>query len=262
MNQTIEHKRFLIAGDTHCIFSQTSYLIETAKKNNCTAVFVVGDFNYGYPFYKEYEDFVVQELSNNDMQLYFIDGNHENFNALFGMTFEKDSAGFSVVRKNIMYAERGLDWTWSGVKFLALGGACSLDRNSNKENIDWFADEIIRHKDIEKCFEAGKVDIMITHDCPQMTIPNFSIDKYDDLAGVLYNRRAIKEVCINAKPHMLFHGHLHHRHHTLLSIGVGRATLVNGLGAKTQDPDSWIVFDANEWRQDKHKTKPISYLSE
>jgi hypothetical protein len=54
--------------------------------------------------------------------------------------------GFVEVTDRILWAPRGHRWTWQGVRFLALGGAFSIDRQYRKLDSGrwgWFKEEVI-----------------------------------------------------------------------------------------------------------------------
>src|SRR6184192_146938 len=117
--------KFLLAGDWHGSFQQAEKVIRHAKELELDTIFQVGDFgiwNNDKPFLNQMQHLLGQW----DIQLLFIDGNHENFEMLYQKKILDD--GTRYVRDNITYVPRGYRWDWKGLSFLALGGAASIDR--------------------------------------------------------------------------------------------------------------------------------------
>ena len=65
-------------------------------------------------------------LAAADAELWFVDGNHEDFTQLAGLRPGPD--GREQVTERIWHLPRGHRWRWHGRDWLALGGAVSLDR--------------------------------------------------------------------------------------------------------------------------------------
>jgi calcineurin-like phosphoesterase family protein len=207
----------LLAGDVHGSFSQMEKAIRYAKDLGIDTVFQVGDFGIWHndkPFLNQCQHLLHQW----DMQLLFIDGNHENFPRLYEGKVLEDGTRF--VRENITHIPRGYRWEWKGLTFLALGGAASIDRKHRREGRSWWPEELITVEDIIKSQEGGPVDVMFTHDSPS-TAPNSITDDYygqreairyfgeDALAYCTDHRERLAEVTNVTTPRLLIHGHYH-----------------------------------------------------
>jgi calcineurin-like phosphoesterase family protein len=207
----------LVVGDVHGSWSQIEKAIRHAKELGLDTIFQVGDYgiwNNDKPFLNQQQAL----LEEWDMQLLFIDGNHENFPRLYEKKILDD--GTRYVRDNITHVPRGFRWTWHGLTFLALGGAASIDKRHRRTGHSWWPEELITVEDIIKSQEGGPVDVMFTHDSPS-TAPNSITDdfrgqmeamEYFGHAEVEYctdHRNRLAEVTNVTTPRLLIHGHYH-----------------------------------------------------
>lgn len=210
-------ERFIIAGDWHGIAMDALNVVSEAHIRNIPVIVHVGDFGIWHND-KPFLDKLESVLDLYDIELYFIDGNHENFDMLYTKRLKED--GTRYVRDHISYLPRGFRWEWQGMSFMALGGAASIDRKYRKEGYDWWPQELISEYDIDKAIKGGPVDVMFTHDSPS-TAPN-SIT--DNLPGQMNARRAFGTLALETctwhrtqlarvtnvvMPKALFHGHYH-----------------------------------------------------
>lgn len=152
-----------LVGDTH---GRDLYKIENVM--HCDLIIVLGDFGFNGKNLIE----LCYILKSNNKTLLFVDGNHEKFNkinrskeiGLYGSTVD-------VYANNIYRLKRGHIYNIDGHKFLAFGGAKSLDRHIRVDNIDWFDCEEYNNDEKETLIENliannYKVDYILTHDCP------------------------------------------------------------------------------------------------
>ena len=85
---------------------------------------------------------ILDELAEKPYQILFIDGNHENFNALNSYPVEEWNGGkVHRIRKNILHLMRGQVFTIEGKTFFTMGGAYSIDKHLRKEGYSWWSDE-------------------------------------------------------------------------------------------------------------------------
>lgn len=214
MRQT---NKFIVAGDWHGNWPQAERVIRHAKETNVDTIVHVGDFGI-WSNDKPYLNRIQALLKQWDIQMYFIDGNHEDFPRLYAKPLNED--GTRKVRDNISHLPRGFRWEWDGISFLALGGAASIDKKFRREGISWWPEELITDEDVAKSIEGGKVDVMFTHDSPE-SAPNFIVDDaegqanamahfgYPALANCVLNRMQLQRVTDIVSPRLLFHGHYH-----------------------------------------------------
>lgn len=209
----------MVAGDWHGSFAQADKVIRLCHDSGLDTIVHVGDFGIWHndkPFLNQMEHL----LSEWDIEMYFIDGNHEDFNRLYEKKILDD--GTRYVRDHITYLPRGYRWDWHGVSFLALGGAVSIDRNHRVEGRSWWPQEALTDEDILTAQSGGPVDVMFTHDSPA-SAPNSICDdwqgqvkamKYfgkEQLAACTDHRKRLQEVTDVTTPRILYHGHYHKR---------------------------------------------------
>lgn len=207
-----------MAGDWHGSFSQAETVIRHCKSLGLDTIFQVGDFGIWDSSTKKFLNQMQHLLGQWDIELYFIDGNHENFPMLYEKPYNDD--GTRHVRENITYIPRGYRWEWHGLTFLGLGGAVSIDRSHRVEGRSWWPQEALTDEDILTAQSGGTVDVMITHDSPQ-SAPNSVTDNWrgqmsamkyygkENLAACTDHRFRLKEVTDVITPRLLFHGHYH-----------------------------------------------------
>lgn len=193
----------------------------------------VGDFGV-WEFYdpksqrQSFLKVIEDELAEQGKELWFIDGNHENFHILNSLP--KDDRGLGVLSPHIYHIPRGYVWELDGIKFMGLGGAVSIDRGFRREGWDYFKDEEITSENLEKALSAGSVDVLLTHDSPILPVPSRSfgpgIDRDNNAS-----RDAVAEVAAALEPKLLIHGHYHYAY-----VGQFLTTTVYGLGADINPP--------------------------
>ena len=129
---------------------------------------------------KDLEQIIQFHEDNYSFHIWFIDGNHENFDVL--KSFKPDEYGLVNISPHIHYVPRGSGLyiqTDIGVKsIICCGGADSVDKYRRIPHITWWADETITQEDINKCLEhkkdIKKVDYIITHCCPYEVFKKYS----------------------------------------------------------------------------------------
>jgi hypothetical protein len=176
------------------------------------------------------------------IEFYWLDGNHENFDALEAdVDFEATEP--QQMMANLWYLPRGSTWTWDGCRFMALGGAYSIDKEYRTEGRSWWRQELLTQRQVYAAMERGPVDVLLTHDAPEGVCPIVTpLYKGDDESKG--NRLAVTVVMEAVKPRLLVHGHYHHRY----SAKIGQ-TQVEGLDRDDQGPGSWLVIEPAMWAQ-------------
>lgn len=245
--------RLLVAGDTHGDTPWLTMLIERARNQHCQWIVQLGDFGYwshtrkGASFLKT----IGEALISHDIKLVWIDGNHENHQLLRRRYFNPDHVdpefGFYTMLPNLFHAPRGHSWTWDGVRFLACGGAYSIDRDPKPEwgwggrlspaqaaqigdpaAASWWQEEMVEDRDVERCAEAGEVDVLLTHDVAAgVDIPDLR-GKAEFLMTNL-NRERLRRVTEACQPSHILHGHYHCAYSDELLLDSGKLVSVTGL---------------------------------
>jgi predicted phosphodiesterase len=257
--------KILFAGDTHGNLSHLRYLLEVAQKERAHTLFVLGDFGYW-----EHQDsgvIFLDKLSTiaekRGIPVYFLDGNHDNRKVLLDLHVTQDDEGFTRVRPNILHADRGHRWTWEGVRFIALGGAYSVDkeyrlmleRKHRKPGSLWFPGEEMTDTEMSQILlNTTPVDIMLAHDKPSKSNPAWNRKEFLEC---LPNQLRLQAAVDTLKPKMYLHGHLHYRYtdQILLPTLEPDECVVEGLDAdpdaswlpRYSAKDSWIIVDLKEF---------------
>lgn len=192
---------------------------------------ICGDFGYvwyddSFPQEKAHFDSILDDLECRPYDILFVDGNHENFNALYAYP-EVEKYGNTVhkIRENIFHLQRGRIYTIEGKTFFTFGGAYSIDKARRVENVSWWPQELPTEEEKNRGVEAlksvgYKVDYIITH-----TAPNAALDllKYtlppQERDGFWFD---VHEMAFRSYLDMIWHdatftrwyfGHWHHDKH-------------------------------------------------
>ncbi len=217
-----EIRRVLMVGDTHGNDDHwEKVVVPSARSRRTDIILQLGDFGY-WPRISDGERFLawvdrsLQELSRDlgrEMVCVFVDGNHEDHLELNKLAPRSD--GFVPVTDRILWAPRGLRWEWAGVRFLALGGAFSIDRKyraMNSGHYGWFGEEMITTEQASIAMDGGECDVLVSHDAPlwcrQFLIPVGvpAVGLFPDSDA---NSKLLQDVVRVVKPKQLWHGHYH-----------------------------------------------------
>jgi len=104
--------------------------------------------------------------------IFYIDGNHENFDMLNEFPIvHKNNAKVHVISEHIYHVLRGELLIINNLKFLCLGGAESIDKNLRKEGVSWWPEESISEYDTDHALfnieiSDLKTDYILTHSAP------------------------------------------------------------------------------------------------
>ena len=107
----------------------------------------------------------------------FIDGNHENFDALKEYPVSEWNGGkVQFITDSIIHLMRGQVFTINGKKIFTMGGARSTDQYRRTEHISWWKEEIPSKAEMQEAVNNlekhnWKVDAVITHCCGTSLLP-------------------------------------------------------------------------------------------
>ncbi len=167
-------------------------------------------------------------------QLWFIDGNHEDFPQLAEMAADTCADGRVAVRPNIFHLPRGHRWHWHGRQWLACGGGVSLDRAGRTAGRDWWPQEEISDAQETAVSAGGAADVLACHDCPAGVAHDFPRPPAEwapaDLARSAAHRQRLQRIVDRVRPSYLMHGHLHRAYQRICDFGYGPVQ-VTGLCA-------------------------------
>lgn len=256
----------LVSGDLHGDPQHTLYAFQTAFQAGADAIVQVGDFGYWEHMNggDAFLDLCSHLATENDLPLYWVDGNHENHTWLRriygpgGGRHKPTPEGFWEIRPGVYYVPRGTRWVWNDVHLMGLGGAYSVDkfhrlREENKRRRShyeangyrakvgaptvpydpekfqsWWPEEELADEDMIRALaDTTPIDVLFTHDKPRASNPRWN---RKDLPECWPNQDKIQTVVNTLKPKLLVHGHLHYRYTDEVRCGDdGRTTRVEGL---------------------------------
>lgn len=248
----------VVAGDWHGNTVATRRAMHFAQKFGASEVFQVGDFGFGWRQVASGDamiDACSRAASAYEVDLFWLDGNHENFDKLeeigaFGAQEPVELA------PRVFYVPRGCVIERDGKRALVIGGAYSVDKKYRTPHKSWWPQEEITHADLERCYEAGEVDVVFSHDAPHPAfVAALTLAADGDLAeadhlvwkndlafpGAAPNRMALQSVLESANPRLWVHGHYHTQYEALLANG----TFVYGLDMETE-AGSLVLLDWEE----------------
>lgn len=233
--------RVLLLGDVHGAAGWLKVATRAAKALDVRVILQLGDFGF-WPHTNSGVEFLEEAthlLNLADVDLWWVDGNHENHDWLAEQPRDED--GFWRLGR-IVHVGRGARWIWGDRTFMGCGGAYSIDKPYRREGSSWWAGETITEADVLRC-DGPDVDVLVTHDAPwgaaNVIGPETAGDK-DDYPESAANRRRVAAICDLVHPKLLVHGHYHHRNSTKYNTtrveGFGRDTDWNGsMGLLTLD---------------------------
>lgn len=163
--------RFFITGDIHGDVARLILFIQRMKLKSGDKICVLGDAGILWRNDKKDTDYIVKywDEYSNGVELYFIDGNHENFNLLNNLPVDENNMG--IVSDKIHYLRRGCVYEINGKRILSCGGADSVDWYRRTEGLNWWKEETISQADIDR-IPAGHYDYVFTHCCPRSVFEN------------------------------------------------------------------------------------------
>jgi predicted phosphodiesterase len=205
-------EKVLIAGDWHGNIPWMQTVLVKAAADGYRTLIHVGDLAVLWPGEQQFTRRLVRCLRELDLRLIFVDGNHDVHPKLRALPRNAD--GFGAISDRLLYAPRGHRWELDGVRFGALGGAHSIDKQWRTEGQTWWPQEDVTAEDV-KALGDEPLDVLITHEAPA------GINVQSFLAGQLpaeldqesYNSRLhVLDAVRATEPELVFCGHWHQRH--------------------------------------------------
>lgn len=239
----------LLAGDWHGNAYRAVEAIRFAGNNDVKTVVHLGDFGFWTPgdHSQRYLDAVEQECFDWGITLLWVDGNHECHPALNDLPINE--FGVRPISEHVAHLPRGFRWTWHGKRWMALGGAHSVDTYMRKEGVSVWDEEHLSDDDVLHAIEGGEVDVMVCHDCPdKVHIPDLPSNMFPvyEIYRADQHRHKLGGVVDAVRPKALYHGHYHTRYTSFRDLPNGGRTHVMGLaddGASLTD--NVAILDLN-----------------
>ena len=114
----------------------------------------------------------------------------------------------------------------NGINVLFIGGASSIDKHYRVPGIEWWPQELITTRDIDKALTAQNVDVVVSHESPY--VPKLSNKgAEDDMAArgpefaeavnvSRQQRELLRKILEQKQPRFWYHGHHHTRTTSIL----------------------------------------------
>ena len=187
---------FYVTGDTHGTYDIKKLLrFEAGNGKELTKddyVVICGDFGFVWENREdEAERYWLDYINNFPWTTLFVDGNHENFTALYNrFKFEEWKGGrVQFLRDSVIHLMRGQVFNIDGKKIFAMGGARSVDRGVYTKTeyadrgVNWWDEEMpssFEYAEAKKNLRANDntVDYIFTHDIPANTLYELSHGLY------------------------------------------------------------------------------------
>lgn len=222
--------KIYVIGDTHgerLRFTHPAYLVKGRMKEGDVLI-VCGDFGFIFRADEKEKEFL-DYLEKQKYIVLFVDGNHENFNALYQYPVEEWRGGkVHRIRKNVFHLMRGqiFDFPELGINLFVMGGAYSIDKAYREEGKTWWPQEMPSEEEYEEARRNlervnYKVDYIVTHTLPEDSMNIFHPNHKEELPLSFF----LEWVREHTTYKHWYAGHLHRdedlwRHQTLLLYDV------------------------------------------
>jgi Calcineurin-like phosphoesterase len=234
-----EPSKVAIAGDWHSnSFWATSAIHQICmrlKSEETKFILHAGDYGI-WPHREFFLEEVNAALEKEDAWLYFTEGNHDWHTRLTKL-FKIQLPGFKpgdpipvavTVASRIKWMPRGYRWEWHNRKWLAVGGATSVDQLALTEGVNWWREEEITDEEEARLIASGPADVMICHDAPTaapLTLMNPPPRLWQPMIPQAEkHRERLQRICEAVKPRDFFHGHYHQSNRALVKASWGPCT--------------------------------------
>lgn len=252
--------KVLLQGDTHGRAGSVRAALATAQQQGCELAIILGDYGWGWDWnsYVHRDEFtakVAKAVAAYEVPVWWIDGNHENFDRLEAVGAFNAEAPVEIA-PGVTYLPRGTVQTVGETRVLFIGGAYSVDKKWRQPHTSWWPQEEITGAEAERCLEAGQVDVVVSHDvCDTGFRAAMSLALDEDrrqsaaelehlvwkndvsFPEAKFNRRTLEAIRETARPSHWYHGHYHASYEV-----TARETVFHGLAAE-DDPGSRLVVE-------------------
>lgn len=206
--------KIFLFGDTHGILEISKLYPKNFRHGHSLDkhdyVIILGDFGLIlHPNENIKESRFLDWLDAVPWTTLFIDGNHENFDRLEKFPIvDKFNGKVSKINNSVFHLRRGNVYTIAEKTFFTFGGGESIDKHARILGVDWWAQEMPSHEEMERGLDAidsvKEVDFILSHSAPATVIKSlFNIKKPNYLEKYL---ERVSEILIFKK---WYFGHYH-----------------------------------------------------
>ena len=209
-------ERVLLAGDWHGNAAWAEACTVAAAEAACPVVLQLGDFGLWPGRADAYLDHVDAAAQRAGVAVVWIDGNHEDHDALDRWRDRAGPGGLVAMRPSVTWAPRGARWSWGAAAFGALGGAVSIDRFLRRPGVNWWPQEAVTPADVERLGD-DPLDVLVTHAAPAAVAfpvpPRLRLPPAI-VADARAGRALLDDAVRRTRPRLVVHGHHHVRYRT------------------------------------------------
>lgn len=256
-----EHAVVGLAGDWHGNTRWAVSCLKMFSDADIKTVYQVGDFGL-WPGARgaAYLSYVLGACEKLGMTLWIVPGNHEDYDQIVDPEDPEGGTERQVLGSGdgweVAVLPRGYGWEFGGRKFVALGGAPSIDYQMRTEGASWWPAEMIRESDLERLPRSEGADVMLTHDAPDggteavqkiiNTPPHLSMWSESGLRYAREGRMLMNRAVEIVKPAVFVHGHMHVTDHRLdeesnrLYVAMGADGELGNVAVLHLDTEMWI----------------------
>jgi Icc-related predicted phosphoesterase len=247
--------RIVVAGDWHGNRDAATQSLLLAANNAASVVIQTGDFGiWPGEHGSRYLNHVATRAEQLGVHVLWLDGNHEDFDQLEAIN--PGPEGLRALSSHLIHLPRGARWTWSDIRFCAVGGATSLDRPVRLEGVSWWPQEELLEFQCADIIAAGTCDVLFTHDVTQEVnvlgiqhrVYNSDWARYE-LERAWIHRERVGTLTAALKPTHLFHGHFHQAYQKLAETTFGVVN-VTGLGADHDGDSNRLVVEFDQLKDE------------
>lgn len=202
--------RFFVTGDCHGQYHRIYNFIQKYGLGEGDTIIVCGDMGlYWNDNKKDAEEKIkTYEAMCHGVNLWWIDGNHENFNVI--KTFGNKPYRCS---PHIIYMPRGTVVDTKVGTMLFIGGADSVDKFWRTENVSWWAGETITDEDVDKVI-PGHYDYVFTHCCPYEEVQQgkcwlFTLSNISENNAIHNSEKQLQRIFDKIDFNHHYYGHYH-----------------------------------------------------
>lgn len=215
----MKYNKIAFIGDQHGNTSNACKLIDFIMKNDSPDLLIqVGDMGLMGNLFEKYLYKVNKKLESYNIELWFIDGNHENFDWLLNKVTNKHV--LNSITSNIKYIPRGTMLNIGTKNFYFCGGAFSIDKSLRTIYKSWWPQETLSNEETEELIEFynnnykdKKIDYFISHDTPLFEIfqDNSIFLNQSDFYNDYSHKMNLAKLFELTKASVIIHGHYHTR---------------------------------------------------
>lgn len=202
----------VICGDWHQNTGYVKKLLAELSLYYVTDIIHVGDVGFMGKYRDEYVQFLDKLLTQYDINLYFIEGNHEDYNWLGTLPIDDNNLGH--VTNRIKHLPRGSQYLIQDKHYTFIGGGVSVDQNIRIKDKDWWAEEEVTPTQLVQYKQLAKTDVLVTHDGPSsctLPLPQTFFDPFLIHKSNLH-RNILEEIREALQPSIIVFGHYHLPH--------------------------------------------------